>query len=746
MRFFYYIREIAETLQENVVDNGITNDLFARDSVYRTGEYRYYTYLKVYEILENNYTNEKLRHFEKCVLFIFKELNVYGGGAREIFKTSILFHIENLLNEMNIKFKLLNDNEIQQLKDEYNNSINYEEFHPSQDLIDLKKKYLKKFPIFDINLDEDLTNYLRNYQEIIINYIYNYLLNNLRISLQLATGAGKSIISYHVINKLIQNVIVIFAPLKTIVEQNIDFNNKRNNKYTQYIKNKNVYIYNYSETFDKQCLENTKLNDKNDNVYIIGCCNQSKRQLYDFLYHKYEKQQIDIRSIFLWIDESHESWMDINNEDNSKWLCNNQLVQYTLFTSATQDRKIIKNNQHIYGEFYNPYTIGYFIAHNWLCPILPKIQNGNVEKNNVINEILNCFNEENRKSGLVFNNNMNNAVKLFIEHFIKYIKNETTIKPFLLISDEDKILKATQKEEINNEFIKLGFNILDLSIQNLRYNYQDIEDYEKYDNCISYIVKKYSVGYDNENIDYICFANHKQSYTDITQSIGRGYRINPKDINKKLIVHLMVNPNNENVINDYNEFSDIYQVLKWLIEECEVPFSTIINNIKPKPKPKPINHNIGKFDNNGDDDSTRFIENFKNYYMKMKRISYDKAKLLISEYKELNDIEYLDIEGYNKLALISLELPINPNEYFNKSINWLDYLGIDTSNWYQTVNEAQQMINKYLRENEEFDNITNKYELHLKLSELDNKFPYKTFWKEFYNTDINNIIILNDIY
>ena len=46
---------------------------------------------------------------------------------------------------------------------------------------------------------------------------------------------------------------------------------------------------------------------------------------------------------------------------------------------------------------------------------------------------------------------------------------------------------------------------------------------------MAYVVKKFSMGYDFEGIDYIIFTDRKTSYKDIIQSIGcRGLRSDKK--------------------------------------------------------------------------------------------------------------------------------------------------------------------------------------------------------------------------
>jgi hypothetical protein len=75
-----------------------------------------------------------------------------------------------------------------------------------------------------------------------------------------------------------------------------------------------------------------------------------------------------------------------------------------------------------------------------------------------------------------------------------------------------------------------------------------------------------SYGYDNDNIDFICFADSRQSDISIRQILGRGFRWNKKTYFNK-ILHILI-PLYKDQFNNYSNNGHLKKYLDYIIGEC----------------------------------------------------------------------------------------------------------------------------------------------------------------------------------
>jgi|SaaInlStandDraft_7_1057024.scaffolds.fasta_scaffold00346_15 hypothetical protein len=520
MKKYLYFREHSSYILNNVIKFGSTKDIINRDTTYATGEYTRGYYIKVIEI----FTNIDIKFIEKLCQNYYKSYNKYINGGTEFYNKIIINDIENYLNQMEIKYNILTEKNINNLQREYNLNI----------LISKLKKYncgqnLKKYKVNNFKL--------RDYQKPITTYIFNYLKKNLNIYLNLATGGGKTFIIFYILQLLSPDIIIIFSPRTKINEQNI------NNKYIKMLKDK-YDIFNVSK--DKHFNDFIKKNNKK----IITCCIQSANKLYKKI------KDYALNNIFIWFDEAHwaiDNW--IKENINICWLDNNYKK---IFTSASPDESFVKSNLKYFGKYYKPFTVKYLIKNKWLCKLLPYMYETNIQNINICKYILKHFKKYKKKYGFSFHSSCLNAFNLFYKHYKRYKKNKTLIKPFLLVSENKYIIENKQKI-------------------NLNYNFMNINLFELHKNSIAYVVKQYDMGYDFSDLDFITFSDPKMSEKDIIQCIGRGTRPdkldNGKNLEKKCHILLPIFISNENI--DYNK---IKIVLLYLIKECGIDFDTIIKN------------------------------------------------------------------------------------------------------------------------------------------------------------------------
>jgi hypothetical protein len=679
---YLYIR-INELYQKyNSCKFGITECIINRDGVYTTGEIKRGYFELVVQI-----PHDKMKILEKLLQNYFKSLDlhiIYDGGT-EFFKNDIIKLVIPFLQKINIKFKVLSRNEI-------NNLIrkSYYQFKKIniKNLLNVLKNYVST-----LNCSNLKTN--RPYQSTIINYSTIKLKEEHRIYIELATGGGKSVISYNLFSNIDADTILIFSPRKIINVQNIK---------SQYLDllNYKYDVYNFSNN-------TISFNDfiKLPNKKLIIACTQSSDKVYEYII------RYNIKNITIWFDEAHwavEEW--INNENKLFWLIDNDFIKDRIFTSASPNKELCLNNIKYFGELYSPIKVNELIKLKWLCSIQPHVFSINKDNNDLLYFNLEGFTRLKRKFGFCFHNKQINAFNLFYKHYIKYKANEITIKPFLLVG-----------EDFNEpEIIKLN------------YDYKNIDIYQNNNESIGYVVAKYSMGYDFNKMDFMSICDPKLSIKDIIQCIGRGLRpdelgINKTNLDKFLVVFIPIFINFETE----NKFEKVIQVLHYLIIDIGLTFDKIIfNDINKK-------LSIIKIDGNeydGIEEIKSMILDLLSYNIQ-KDISYEKTKKIISNYNFLSPEEYL------LWCDKDLRLPKDPKLKFNEQfINWMDYLSI--KNIYYNFETCIKKVNEYLLCNKindiELNNIAKK------LKELDNNFPPYDLWKDYYNiNDLSDIIKYNNI-
>lgn len=220
-----------------------------------------------------------MKILEKLLQNYFKSLDlhiIFDGGS-EFFKNDIIKLVIPFLQKININFKVLSRNEI-------NNLIrkSYYQFKKIniKNLLSVLKNYAST-----LNCRNFKTN--RPYQSTIINYSTIKLKEEHRIYIELATGGGKSVISYNLFSNIDADTILIFSPRKIINVQNIK---------SQYLDllNYKYDVYNFSNN-------TISFNDfiKLSNKKLMIACTQSSDKVYEYIV------RYNIKNITIWFDEAH---------------------------------------------------------------------------------------------------------------------------------------------------------------------------------------------------------------------------------------------------------------------------------------------------------------------------------------------------------------------------------------------------------------------------------------------------------
>ena len=538
---YIYIRDNQWFKLSNVYKVGITTSIKDRSNTYITGELHRGIYVKIYEL---NINKQQLLFIDKVLKSEFKHLNIHYNGGLEFYDRTIIDKIEPFFIENKIKFISKNEDELARINRDNNETIiinNYLKLVKNILLLAKEKEEKKKEEVI-----------LRDYQIDAINHIEKELIKTNKIYLCLATGAGKTQIAFNVFDKIKPQNLLIFSPRVAIKNQN--------NKYPN-----NPNIHNY--------------------------CYQSYKNVYDLI------TKNNIKNLFIWFDEAHwtlDNWTsDKKNSIKQFFMTDNIHIKYRLFTTASPNKEFVLTHKTIYGELYEPIKFKDLQEKKFLADIYVEIFDKEINKNNVEfnNLIFNTFNKPNeeRKQGLSFHNSCKSAYQYYLHHLKSFNEGKIDIKPYILINED-----FIKNESYDNDGNDIKEDLKDIKKikkelgKDIIY-YNDIKEFEsevdKHQKSVGYVVAKYSMGYDNKNIDIIYFTDYKLSSKDIIQSIGRGTRINGK---KYLRIILPTNFNNE----VETEYKKIENVLKYLLLDIELDYDKIkcykFNQplIKPLIKPK----------------------------------------------------------------------------------------------------------------------------------------------------------------
>lgn len=688
---YFYIQSNKDWNYENKFKYGITSDPYSR---LKTDQHSYrssYEYLFKYSFLENSYKlpfkeidkiisiiSRNSQHIQEVTNYYnskFKNLSIInnylvndGGGTEFIYSNGIDILLELIKKEFKI-FGII---------------INEVDFTEIEKINDSNKSEKNNFNnLFKFNRIKENNFQLRDYQKEIIDKSTELIKTNNKLYLELATGGGKSYISYSLFNNLNPNVIIILTPRINICEQN------ENEKYTRLLKE--------------------------PKPRIICKCIQSYEKIYSMIINE------NLKDILIWFDEAHwglDNWCIFSNEKKDFLLTDNSYIKYRLFTSASPDKEHIYKYPAIFGDLYSPIKVSKLIEDKWLCDLKVFIYKDKYKTNdvNLINHSLEKFNELNKTLGMSFNNSCELAKSRFLYHYQIWKENKTNIKPYLLINVNSLKKFKENNKEITDDFF-------------------DITNYNGKIKGIAYVVSMYSMGYDNKEIDLLIFNDPKLSIKDIKQSIGRGTRpdgegVGGKNLNKETAIILPVFINEKDNADKYDK---IKEVLKYLIIDLEIGLNSILLVNKKTNLSLIINNEVNKeISEELDELKTIIYEiNNKNQEWTIKKIE---KQLMMNNIHNINDYDiYKNNNSYLNL----------PDKLFVSFKNFdFTYTYRNGENPYYNRNDCIELIRKYKDEILYQDDIKNNNEKMMYLIEIDNKVPNECLWF-YYGGDKLDFIIFN---
>lgn len=707
-----------------------------RNVSYKTCEVESGKFIMVIEIL-----NKKCKKVEKKMNNFFKEkgLHRFFGGGTEFFDKSIIHHIEKYLQEKNILYKILSENEINQLISKKYEDKNYDSDSSSSiESInkDLNKEENKLVPLF--------------HQEEVLNKIKDFYKENKIGQIYWACGLGKALLSLMIVSKLNIKSIVIGVPSEYLQKQmkkeilRIFPNNKNIYFIGQNcnISKKSVIIREESDTENSDAENsdnNNKISEKlkgiqQNIIELIKDSNSANPLFFITTYHSsHYLVNNNIHFDFKIGDEAHHL-ASIKKEKISKKFSAFHHIQstYALYMTATpkyletvseEEKNNIysMNDEKYFGNIIDKKSISWAIENK-------KITDYHL---NII------YNSEDEVDIIIKNLDIQVTNKeLFISAYmtLKSMEKYSDLTHLLIYCNSTlnaSIVNQYMKEIIKKKVINLDSNIDDFYINDLHSKKSNIsldcyytqEDNnpsllkansckKEIKNCIcqceicKFSKSKYGIissvyifgeGFDLPKLNGVTFAENMSSEIRIVQSALRPNRLDKMNPNKKAYIILPYIDNKEmNELGD-NSFEKCRKIIYEMgNHDKEIEQKIILSKMdfneydtdKIKEKKRTDYIHISLNDNCEDT-----LNTFK---MKLRH-----RKALGSKCTPEED-EYLYVKAINKeLKVISIEDYYNkknihthyieePEKHFrNNGVwrNWYDFMGIDTSIFIQNKEE-----------------------------------------------------------
>ncbi len=608
---FVYIRQHIYYENDKICKLGKSKNIPDRDNTYATGEYRRGKFGLVIKILNNQTFDDT--YVEKLLQKYFKNYHCKIDGGNEFYQNKIIDEILPFLSNTLIKFKILSEEEI-------NNLIYQERIRKLKNL--LKTFYHNK---------KSKENILRNkLQEIYLVEIINYLNTYKKVFLKAPTGFGKTHIYYKTILRMKFNRILFLTPRILLNQQIVE------DKYSSYIKNDNYKIIHFSDLDNLYKEEQIKEYSKSNIKIIMTSCYQSGNRLLEYI------KKYNFLFDLIIFDEAHfiTSWSD--GENISEFLNNNNICNYRLFGSATPTEDI-ELQPLIYGKVIEKVKVYELINQELLCnieTIVKQLNEKKTEYHNLKDLIVESMTKYKKKKGIIYVNDCKNAENLY-----NLLQKQDKLNIYIYVS------KNIQVENDNDTNIKT------------------FEDDKK--QCVIICVGKIGYGYDNIFIDFICLGDPRQSDIDIRQIIGRGLRYNKKVYPNKLL-HLLV-PLYRDEFGNCAKNEHLKKYLDYIIGECgqDIIFKSNGSAIISNEKLEQINTNnydgeniptelLNEYCTTGYNKYTDFLKFLKSNKI-YDEISYNQLKEKQEWIVSLGDIN----KKYPKFCFRHIH-PNNINYYWNK--------------------------------------------------------------------------------
>ena len=672
MHHMIYLRSNDWFDKYDVYKLGKTKSIWDRENSYITSEPRRGKYVMVIEVDEIDELERQLQHH-------FKRLNLYIDGATELFSKDIITQIVPFLKENNINYKVLSEDEI-------------------NDLTRIKR-----------DSNDDANKFVvRDYQRDIINKSIEHYKTNDNGMLVLPCGTGKTFMTLLFIQESKYTQICIVVPNLLLLKQWED-------NVKLILPDISILLVSGSINKIKQFIS------ENDKFVIITTYHSA---------YKLCKTSFDI----IVNDECHH--LTTNNiTDSKKRFIRTLDINSTKKLSLTATIKCIddKNINNLecnyisnddiekFGSIIDRKNLLWSIKKKIVCDY--RIRVVTIDKNqlNVVIDIkgdttlhmsayvgLMSIADGTSKHMFMYCNS-----KISANRLIKNIKKIKDIYFNLLpiyYSSYNSDMKNVEQDEILNNFKNSTFGIIV---------------------CIYCLAE----GFDIPLLDSVLFAEPMSSEIRIVQAslrAGRKNKLIPDKITS-IILPMLYNDNlneqfmDRDLIYKNNDFKKIREVIYQMGQEDETILQKISLSkcIVKEYKNSTLNQvslEIADVDILESIELTALL--LKNIQRNTISLGYEYAIKTIALYK-------LDSkESYYKLCKQKISLSAEPEElYSDKWTNWIDYLSIERK--YYDLEVCKIKVTDYLKDKQ--CNLFDYIKITKTLKELDDMYPPYDLWCEYYN-------------
>ncbi len=732
---YIYIRTNEYWDTYYVVKLGKTTNIPDREKTYITNEIRRGKFIMVIEINLDilDKTEKKLQKY-----FNSLHLHVKDTGGIEFYKKEIITLMIPYFNNKNIKYRILADEEINELTRKQRNETYIYESSDDENS-DEEDGYGIHYDGSLENGSNDIIYTPRDYQDKIIENACKYFENNNKGLLIIPCGVGKTLISLWITEKLNLHTILIGVPNRLLLKQW--------NAIVCNLFGKHPYLI-VKSGIQTEYIKDFLNNNKNKCIVI---------STYSSAYKIYNAtKDINFKFDMKINDETHhlttnnielldgtKKYIEMLNISSHKQLSLTATVKNLENSFSNVDNKIISNdNIYHFGNIIEKKSLLWAINNEIVCDYIIQtimVNNNEFEKIQEQLKKIDIMDDNEKRLFLSSYAALKSINENYSHHILIYANNmENTIKIIRYI----KLL-------LENEY----FNIPDLyysnyhSNMNAKMQYGILDNYNKVKYGIISCVYCLGEGYDNNKIDAVVFAENMSSNIRIVQSALRASRKNKAEENKITKIILPVLYENNWFENNNNE--DLGKIKK-VIYQIGLEDETIIQKIKVyrvdiKKHNTNTTHtthtmfNMEEYNKEYNEELTQILK-LKTINREEFAITYQKAKKIIAKENIKNK------EDYYKLCDRDIRLSKEPERLFKKDFKgWIDYLSIERI--YYDFDTCRRKINEYLLLYPELrkHNLNLSY-ISAELCKIDNLFPPFGLWAEYYDKDnIDKVIILNII-
>jgi superfamily II DNA or RNA helicase len=705
---YIYIRTSQSYDVYDACKMGKTINIPERDTQYATGEIKRGYFEVVFEV-----PIEKMGIIERLLQNEFCEFNIKYDAGTEFYNKKVITLLEPYLVTLGIKYRKLTKQEISDL-------VRCNRVRSTMKKINIKSLiYILKSKGINNQIDSCKP---RNDQTIIIEKSVIYFTQHDKGILELTCGAGKTLISLWITQKLNSNTILIGVPNKSLLKQWKDvvcgqFQNRPYLSVSGGIDIEN--ICSFIKKNDKNCIVITTYSSAHK-VYKAA---QYSKFIFDM---KNNDECHHLTSNSMRLAYTTRKYIQMLNIQSVKQLSLTATLK-ELGNICDEDIVISNDNVKYFGEIIDRKCLLQAINENIICDYVIQTIFANEEqleqqlsKFNIVEEndkrlflsafaSLKSINEGHSHHLLIYSNNKHNSLKLI--QYIKMLLDDNYFDiPDLYYSNYHSEMKSKNKKEIIVNFEKAKFGII---------------------TCVYCLGE----GWDHPLLDGSVFAENMTSNIRIFQSASRPNRKNKNDKNKiaKIILPIL----DRGDLLENNENPDLKKV-KEVIYQMGLEDETItqkikvfrINIEKQKPKPKEKRELVNEF-GEYDDELTQKLR-LKTIKRTALSITYEKARKIIA------DKNIKSKESYYELCEKDNRLSTEPEIVFKGQFtNWIEYLSIERV--YYDLETCKNKVSEYLSNETtvdfEFTNITKSLKI------LDDMFPPYDLWCQYYEiNDLTEII------